>query len=393
MTGKRLTLLLCCNSAFGVANFRAGLLKSWCEAGHDVVVVAPPDGRFDAEIRSAGARFLPWSVSARSARPSTEWVALRQLVRIYREAKPDLAFHYTIKPVVYGAIAASWTGVPCVSVITGLGYVFLNDGAVSRLARLLYRLTLQRSREVWFLNEDDRATFKELSLLGAQPTITLPGEGIDLARFDARPLPPRDSPAGKKFVFLMVSRLLGDKGVREYVAAARHLRMSRPDLVFRLLGPIDNGNPTAIHRAELDAWTADGSIEYLGVMHDVRPAVHAAHAVVLPSYGEGLPRTLLEAAAMGRPTVATNVSGCRDVVVDRVTGLLCRPRDSRDLAGRLADLADFDDATLTRMAEAARAHVAARFDERLILQLYADAVERIARRKDGALPVNAPSKS
>jgi glycosyltransferase involved in cell wall biosynthesis len=181
----------------------------------------------------------------------------------------------------------------------------------------------------------------------------------------------------------MVARLLGDKGVREYAAAARRLRDLRSDVVFQLLGPIDSGNPTAINRAELEAWEAEGSIEYLGEMGDVRPAIEAAHVIVLPSYGEGLPRSLLEAAAMGRPAVATDVSGCRDVVIDGVTGLLCRPRDAGDLARRLGEMADLDDATLERMARAARVHVADHFDERIVLRVYADAIREITGWRNG----------
>jgi glycosyltransferase involved in cell wall biosynthesis len=373
---RRLTIAVCSNTAFSLFNFRAGLIKALIAEGHRVVAVAPEQAPYVDKLRQLGAEFIPWSLSGRSTNPGEETRALLRLVGIYRYLRPDIAFHYTIKAVIYGAIASARGGFPCVSVITGLGYVFLNSGWSSRIARALYRFTLKRSAEVWFLNTDDCATFQQLQLVNGVKTLNLPGEGVDMQYFAAAPLPSRGSESPER-TFLMVARLLRDKGVLELVEAARRLRYVVPGIRFQLLGAADDENPTAISRVQVDEWVAEGVVEYLGVASDVRPFVARAHCIVLPSYREGVPRTLLEAAAMERPVVATDVPGCRDVVVPQKSGLLCRPRDATDLAEKIMAVARMDDASLMAMGRFGRQHVAAHFDERIVIDAYLSAIDRL----------------
>lgn len=371
---RPLTIALCCNTAFAIANFRAGVIESLITAGHRVVVVAPEDTVYMPALREMGAECIPWSLSGRSTQPWRELMAVKELTGIYRKLRPDLAFHYTIKSVIYGAIASRRTGVPCVSVITGLGYVFLNRGWVSRIAQALYARTLRWSKEVWFLNADDEETFRRLHLVEGLAVQRLPGEGVNMQHFAA---PARAAGAGASRTFLMIARLLRDKGVVEYVEAARIVRKSCPSARFQLLGAAGDDNPTAVSREQLDAWVAEGVVEYLGVVRDVRPNIVAADCVVLPSYREGAPRSLLEAASMGRALVATDVPGCRNVVVEQQSGLLCKPRDAQDLADKLLTIARLSDEALAVMGQQGQLHVAKHFDERAVVQLYLSAIERL----------------
>ena len=374
---NRLTIVFCCNTAFGILNFRAGVIRALLACGHRVVVVAPPDP-YAERLRSLGVEYIEWALAGSSMRLSTELRAVRALMRIYRDVRPDLAFHFTIKAVIYGAIAARWTHVPFITVVTGLGYVFLNENWASKFSRALYRLTLGHSLEVWFLNKDDRATFEAHGLLDSSEGRILPGEGVDMTHF--APVP--DAPAAASpCTFLMIGRLLRDKGVYEYVEAARLVHAVRPDVRFVLVGPADSANPTAIGIEQVRRWGSEGLVRYLGAVDDVRPVIAASTCVVLPSYREGTPRCLLEAASMERPVVATDVPGCRDVVIDGTTGLLCAPRDAQDLAAKLLAIAAMQDDELRLMGERARRFVHEEFDERLVIDEYLGAIARLAVRR------------
>jgi glycosyltransferase involved in cell wall biosynthesis len=367
------TIVFCCNSLWGLVNFRGRVIQALVQDGHRVVLVANEDVPL-AQVAALGAEFVQWDVAPRGTNLWREVGVMRSLTRIYKRIGPHIAFQFTIKPVMYGGIVAAVTGVRCISVITGLGYLFLADNWKSKLGKALYRLTLNRSREVWFLNGDDRAFFDRARLTGRLPVRTLPGEGIDLGHFARAPLPPSDG----RFVFLMIARLVKDKGVLEFAAAARRVRQQHPQAVFQLLGPSYSANAMSVPMETVDAWAKEGIVEYLGSTDDVRTAIAAAHCVVLPSYREGMPRTLMEAAAMGRPAIATDVTGCRDVVVAGRTGLLCRPQDADSLAEACMDLLGHDRARLEAMADEAYALAREQFDDRIVIGIYRDTVAAVA---------------
>jgi glycosyltransferase involved in cell wall biosynthesis len=307
-----------------------------------------------------------------------------RLCRLYRQVRPAVIFHYTIKPNIYGAMAARFARIPAVSMTTGLGYVFIRESLTTRLARQLYRVAFRHTLENWFLNAEDHRAFVDGGLVALGKTRLLPGEGVDLTHFAKAAWPTKQAAANARmpevaavsddaaspFRFLLIARLLRDKGVLEYVEAARAIRAAMPHVVFQILGAADVENPTAISRAEVDDWQREGVIDYLGTTGDVRPFIANAHCVVLPSYREGLSRTLLEAAAMGRPLVATDVPGCRDVIDDGVTGYLVPARDAAALTARLRDVACTPLTTLVRMGDAGRAKVAREFDEHVVIAEY-----------------------
>ena len=368
------TIVFCCNSLWGLVNFRDRVIATLIADGHRVVLVAHPDIPVERVTR-LGAEFVEWTLSPRSVDPLSEARAIVSLWSIYRRLRPDLAFHFTIKAVVYGALAAALTGVRCISVVTGLGYLFLADHWRLRLAKALYRFTLRRSRQVWFLNAEDREVFAAAGLTAGIAVRTLPGEGIDLDRFAPAPLPDPH----ERFVFLMIARLVRDKGVVEFGEAAVQVRAADRRAVFRLLGPEYQAGGMSVAASLVDEWSAKGVVEYLGERDDVRPEIAASHCVVLPSYREGMPRVLMEAAAMRRPAIATDVAGCRDVVVDGRTGLLCEARSASALAQACLRMMALPRPALDAMADEARRSAAERFDDRLVVSIYRETIEALAR--------------
>ena len=371
MGGKVLVAL---NSAWNAANFRAGLLAALVRDGREVVVVAPADAHVPA-LTALGCRFVPLPIDSHGLNPARELRLLWRFYRLLRAERPAVYLRYTIKPNVYGSIAAHLAGVPVVNNIAGLGSPFLAGGPLRGAVRALYRVALSRSAKVFFQNDEDLRLFVRERLVPAARADRLPGSGVDLRRFALAP--PRAPGASHAQRFLMIARLLRDKGVLEYVEAAARVRALHPQARFALVGPIDATSPSAIAPAELARWVAAGTIDYLGVAADVRPLIAAADCVVLPSYREGTPRTLLEAAAMGRPVIATNVPGCRAVVDDGITGLLCRPRDAADLAAAILRMRALPPSAREAMGRLGRAKVEAEFDERVVVRRYRAVIQAL----------------
>ena len=366
-----LHICLVCNTAWAIHTYRPGLIRGLLQNGIRVTVIAPYDATADA-MTALGADYIDLPLASKSVNPFNDLRTLYALWRIYRKLQPDLIFHYTIKPNIYGSLAAMLARVKSIAVTTGLGYVFIRSSRSAKVAKLLYRLAFRFPREVWFLNPDDRETFLKQNLLAhPERAVLLPGEGIDLDQFRLSPLPA----ARQHFNFILIGRLLWDKGVGEYVAAARQLKRIYPHARFLLLGPAGIANPSAITRDELNLWIEEGCIEWLGETDDVRTYIADADCVVLPSYREGMPRTLLEASAMGRPIVASRVPGCQDVVVDGVTGLLCAARSADQLAAAMAQMLDMTLEQRTRMGLAGRDRMLAEFDERTVVARYFSTVK------------------
>jgi glycosyltransferase involved in cell wall biosynthesis len=315
-------------------NFRGRLLKEMVGAGHEVLA-ASGGGSDDviAELHEMGVRFCPLALSRAGLNPWADLKTLFALRRLIRVEKPECVLAYTAKPVIYGNLAArGLPGTRVYSMITGLGYAF---GAYNLLQRLtgilvqaLYRAALNKTSGVFFQNPDDRDEFLDRGLLALDAPIKLiNGSGVDLDWYAPQPLP-------KKQNFLLIARLLADKGLREYVAAARTLKKRYPQAQFRIAGNIDS-NPLSISAAELEAWQAEGVIEYLGRLSDVRLALADTRVYVLPSYREGTPRTVLEAMAMGRPVITTDAPGCRETVIDGENGFLVPAKDTEALASAM----------------------------------------------------------
>lgn len=331
-------LLLVGGFAESVLNFRGPLIDALVQAGVEVHVAAPGLDRGDLgrALRDRGA--IPHDVPLQrtGVNPLADMRGLYRLWRLMRRLRPDAFLGYTIKPVIYGLMAARLAGVGRrYALITGLGYAFQERPSsrrarvVAGLARGLYRLALRGAHRVFFQNPDDQALFQALHILDWRtPSVVVNGSGVDVSRFAWEPVP--NGPV----VFLMIARLLVAKGVREYAQAAGQLRPEFPQASFRLAGWIDGG-PDSISADELDAWIGAGTLEYLGRLDDVRPALSGCGVYVLPSYREGTPRTVLEAMAIGRPVITTDAPGCRETVIDGENGYLVPVGSSDDLAASM----------------------------------------------------------
>ncbi len=324
-------ILLFANTTWYLYNFRLGLARAAREAGHEIILVGPPD-EYGARLADIGFQWIPLQLRRRSLNPVVEVATVLRCARLYRRLQPELVHHFTIKPVVYGTQAARLARVPrVVNSIAGLGYAFLQRGlggsVLRTIAVALYRAALRgRSVRAVFENESDLEEFVRWRIVQREHAVVIPGTGVDLAQY--APVPEPDGIP----VVLLASRMLWDKGIGDFIEAARTLKQAGIDARFVLAGGPDPGNPSSIPETQLRQWEAEGLAEWLGQREDM-PALYAASSVVvLPSQREGLPRTLVEAAASARPIVASDVPGCRDVVEDGVNGLLVPPGNPVALA-------------------------------------------------------------
>jgi len=349
---SRCLLLLVNDAAFFVSH-RLPVALAARAAGYDVHVATAP-GSGVAAIVAAGLTHHPVPLSRSGTNLFAELGTIASLWRLFRRVRPHIVHCVTIKPVLYGGLIARLTGVPAmVGAVSGLGFVFVTRGARARLGRamiaLLYRLALgHRNVTIIFQNPDDREQLLRMIGLAPARAVLIRGSGVDLTRYPAVP-----RVGGERPVVVMASRLLTDKGVREYRDAARTLRAAGVEAQFRLAGDVDSGNPASISTETVEAWRAEGTLDLLGFQHDVARLFADSDIVVLPSYREGLPKVLLEAAACGRAVVTTDVPGCRDAIDADVTGMLVPPRNATALAGAIHALIRDPDAC-RRMGEAGR---------------------------------------
>lgn len=351
-------LLLNGSFAPSVANFRGALLRDLAARGYKVHVSVPSPSEADARaIEALGAVLHQAPLERAGSNIAADLRYLHWLRRLIRQLQPELVLNYTIKPNIWGSLAARAENVASASMVTGLGFALypqqsLRWRAIGAATRWLYRRATAANRVVLFQNPDDRDDFIAAGCLADPKKARLVnGSGVDLSHFAPVPLP-------AQAVFLMVARLLVSKGVREYAAAAMQILAKRSDCRILLAGNLDD-TPDCIDADELAHWQASG-IEYLGWLDDVRPALAQASVFVLPSYREGTPRTVLEASALGRPTITTDAPGCRETVLDGETGLLVPPRQVEELASAMEQIAD-DPATRARMGGAARSYCESRF--------------------------------
>lgn len=316
-------------------NFRGPLLLVINDLGYTVHAAAPgllQDDNVQDALSAEGIQCHNVPLSRAGLSPVGDLRALRELVRLMRKVRPEYFLAYTIKSVIWGLIAAWVAGVHNrAALITGLGYAFTGDARgkralIQRVARSLYRFSLRRATLIFFQNPDDQADFERLGLLPkAVPVVIVNGSGVNVQAFSPAPF------TDKPLRFLLIARLLGDKGIREYVAAAARVRALHPEVEFHLVGGLDP-NPDAIAETEVQNWQDAGDIVWHGALPDVRPAIAESHVYVLPSYREGTPRTVLEAMAMGRPVITTDAPGCRETVIDGDNGFLVPVKSIEALA-------------------------------------------------------------
>lgn len=354
------------NTTFKIANFREGLIRRLVDEGHQVTVCAPPD-EYVGKIREMGCAYLPLKMNRNGTAPLEELKLLLTVYRGLRQSHPDIVFGFTIKNNIYSGLACRLLKIPMIPNVTGLGPAFDAKGLGGQCMRWLYRASFRKVDRVFFQNTSDRDIFLGSRIVPMEKARLLPGSGVDLDRFADTPLPDE----GPGIRFLMVARLLQEKGVGIYAEAARMLRQKHPRAQFQLLGPLDADSRSGISRREIDEWCREGLIEYLGSTQDVLPHLQGAHCVVLPSYyREGTPRSLLEAGAVGRPIITTDIPGCRDVVKNGINGFVTEPRDAGDLAMAMERFLDATPQTRANMGRASRSHMVKNYDESIVIDNY-----------------------
>ncbi len=363
---KKIFLVSRC--AWTLYNFRKGLMRELVRKGHAVFGGGDGEDGFVKHIEEIGVPFKSLPVDKRGLNPIQDLCLLLALFKWYKREKPDIVHHFTIKPVIYGSIAARLAAVPkVVNTVTGLGYVFIEKNAawLKWIVEHFYRFALKRVDTTFFQNCDDLNLFLNRNLVALEKTELLPGSGVDCRHFSVSNPPPQIHNGAK--TFLMVSRLLKDKGVYEFAAAAKTIKSRFPECRFQLLGRRDVRNPNVVPENDIIRWTNDGILQWLGEVDEVRPIVGSADVIVLPSYREGTPKALLEAAAMGKPIVATDVAGCREVVEHGLNGLLVPMKNSNALADAMIEIIT-DPELAIRMGREGRQKIEREFDERIVIR-------------------------
>ena len=363
---KKIFLVSRC--AWTLFNFRAGLMRKLIENGNKVIAGGAAGDGFEPKIEALGVKFNGLPIDKKGINPRADAKLFWTLYRWYREEQPDIVHHFTIKPVIYGSIAARMAKIPrIINTVTGLGYVF-TDEKITWLRRFvvgLYRISLKYADFTFFQNQDDYDFFLSRGLVKKYGTALLPGSGVDCEHFS--PLSGLNPLKESQLTFLMVSRLLKDKGVYEFVEAARQVKELHPKARFQLLGRRDVRNPNVLPESDLKSWDNQGLVSWSGEVSDVRPIMAKSNVVVLPSYREGIPRALLEAAAMAKPIITTDAVGCREVVDDEINGLLVPVKDAPALARAMERMIN-DLEMRKHMGKAGRKKIEREFDEKIVIQ-------------------------
>lgn len=371
-------ILMTVNAAWNIWNFRRGLVEVLAGEGNRITVLAPPDDSVP-RLERLGCHVRPLAMSVKGLNPLDDLRLQHRLKKSFQFERPDVVLSFTIKNNIFGARAARAAAVPFLPNITGLGTAFLSGRVLQTFIEQLYRKAFAPLPIVFFQNEDDRTLFLDRKLVRSDQARLLPGSGIDLARYAAAETPPAEASP----VFLMIARLLRDKGVLEFVEAARQVKARQPDVRFQLMGAIGSKNRTAINAETVQSWVSESVIEYLGVVEDVRPAIAAASCVVLPSYREGAPRTLMEAAAMARPIIATDVPGCRAVIDSEISGFLCEVRNARSLAAAMQRFLALSPEARNEVGKAGRAKMEREFDQAIVVSAYREAIATLTAQLRG----------
>ena len=369
MPQKRIAIVA--NTTWNIRNFRLNVLRRLIDDGYAVVVMAPVDKFITYTEHMPEVTHVPLRHLDRdSVNPFQDLRLCWELFRLYGIHKPDLVLHYTVKPNIYGGLAARLRGIPSIAVVTGLGYSLIHAGWINVVTRMLYKIALPRHKQVVFENSDDKALFESLGLVRSQRSVAVKGCGVDTTYFHPNGLIPlRDT-----VTFTFIGRLLYDKGIREFVEAATLVGDRFPNARFWIVGDIDRENPSAVRNDDLVRWVKHPRIHYHGATDDIRAVFGQSDCIVLPSYREGMPRVIMEAMAMERPVITTDTAGCRETVDDGVNGYLVGLKDAKALADAMERFLRLDAAARAAMGAAGREKALREFDDRLIAGQYLDLI-------------------
>ncbi|HSZ25643.1 MAG TPA: glycosyltransferase family 4 protein [Cytophagaceae bacterium] len=357
------------NSSWNIYNFRLGIVKDLLSKGIEVIAIAPED-QYSKLLLESGCKYQPVEIENKGSNPFKDLLLIFHFYKIYKKYNPDIILHFTIKPNIYGTLGAHMAGIPVINNVSGLGTVFLHKNITSYIAKKLYKLAFRFPVKVFFQNKDDLQLFVQQKLLLRTKTELLPGSGVNTQKFS----PAVTLKQNSEFTFLMVARLLYDKGIVEYAEATRILKKKMLNVRFKIVGAIDETANLGVGMGVVKEWEAEGILEYHAFTDDLIPYYHQADCVVLPSYREGTPRSLLEAGSCGIPMIATNVPGCKEVVIDNINGFLCKVKDAKDLATKMEQILTLTKEEYLRMSYMARKHILENFDENIVIRRYLTAI-------------------
>ncbi len=358
------------NGTYSLYNFRMGVIRHFAQK-YEVVVIAPED-EYAVFFKNEGIRFIPIPLNVKTAGLMDDLRLIKSFYNIYKAEKFDLICHYSIKAIIYGSLVSSFLSLNNIVITTGLGIIFMTDSLKNRIIKLLYKFAIRNVNEVWFINHDDYNEFIKNHFVKKEKTYLLNSEGVNTEYYSEMPKSNEDG----SFTFLLMSRLMPEKGVREYMQAAKKLKPKYPNMRFMMLGKIDLGTKNNITNEELNEWVKEGYIDYRGYFLEVRQFIADSDCVVLPSYREGVPRCLMEAMSMKKPIIASNCIGCVELIQDGVNGYMCETKSADDLADKMERFYMLPQEKRDAMGEAGREFIIRKHDEKLVAQCYEKRLKR-----------------
>jgi len=359
------------NVSWNLYNFRLSLMCAMRDAGYEVIAIAPYDC-YSERIIEQGFKFYDIKIDAQGINPIKDIKTIYAFYKLFKEVSPDAICQYTVKPNIYGSFIAKKLNIKVINNIAGLGTLFIKENFVTKIAKTLYKISQNKVDRVFFQNRDDYDFFIEEGIVSQNKCDILPGSGVDINKFM-----PIKRDKGTTTEFILIARMIWEKGIVEYVDAARIIKKKYPNTRFSLLGFLDVANPGAIPKIKMDEWIEEGVINYLGVTDNVYDVITTVDCVVLPSYyREGTPRVLLESGSSGKPIITTDNVGCRDVVDHGENGYICKPRSTEDLVEKIEMFLNLTDKEQFEMGQKSREKIKNKFDEKFVINKYLEILEQ-----------------
>jgi glycosyltransferase involved in cell wall biosynthesis len=364
LRGKKIAVIE--NGLFSTYTMREALMLHLIQEGCEVYILTHTN-RFVEQVEQMGLQVI--NIGSGNLNPFKVSRYIYNLHKALKKIKPDVCLTFSIRPAIWGNFITRRLGIPTITNITGTGPLFLSNSIAYRIARSMYKKALSKTRKVFFQNYDDMDLFLENKFVKKSVAERIPGSGVDYNKF--KPIIVKDKDPSV-FSFLFIGRLIKDKGIFEYINAARVIRKKFPHVVFNVIGPFwtQNLKKNTITQIQLQSWIDEGVIDYLGEKKDVRKFIAEADCIVLPSYREGTSNTLLEAASMAKPVITTNTTGCKEIVTDNITGFLCRVKDEYDLAAKMEQMILLPEDERNEMGEKARIKIIKEYDKQIVIDAY-----------------------
>lgn len=365
-------LVFSTNVAWSIFVFRKNLLLTLKKNGYEIYVVGKTD-KYVKDIEEFGFKFVPVAIDNNSKNPIKDLLLIFQYIKIYNKIKPNIILHNAIKPNIYGTIAAGFLKIPTINNISGLGTLFIRKSFTTKLAIILYRFSQKFATKIFFQNNDDKQFFIDNKIVTPNKSVLIPGSGVDVDKFH----PSLNAVNSKYFDFMFVGRLIKDKGIYEFIEAAKMMLEKYKDVTFSIVGAPYIANSTSITNIELNSWIDNKIINYYGETDHVENYMSKTNCIVLPSYREGLSKVLIEACSLAKPIITTNVPGCKDVVVDNVNGFLCKDRNDFDLFEKMEKMKLLKENEIQELSKNSRKIAIEKFDERIVIEIYEKEVSKI----------------